>query len=215
VKLFLWIVKNALGFGVGFVVFGATMQFTMSGFRWAQIWDWEAPIDQPAGFWIYPGLLIGLLIYGAILGLAQSLALGSLLQRPGAWVGATCVGFALLAVLIWPVLDILKEGIPGPVEPLIYTVGAGALSGFVQFRMVLGGAAGGSRWLKLWILGLVVSVVPTALMFILLEQLGFEPGWQAQVFLSGLMVGGVAAWISGKALFAALAGVDRPEAMAT
>ena len=43
-------------------------------------------------------------------------------------------------------------------------------------------------------------MVPTALLFTSLEGLRVSLSWPMVVFLSGFMVAGVAAWISGKAL---------------
>jgi hypothetical protein len=58
-----------------------------------------------------------------------------------------------------------------------------------------------SKWLALWVVGLLVSLVPTALMFFLLEgSLGLSLAMPVQVFLTGFMVAGVAAAISGKTL---------------
>ncbi len=51
--------------------------------------------------------------------------------------------------------------------------------------------------------GLVASMVPTALLFTSLEGLRVSLSWPMVVFLSGFMVAGVAAWISGRALLAA------------
>lgn len=43
-----------------------------------------------------------------------------------------------------------------------------------------------------------------AVLFMSLEGLGVSLSWPTEVFLNGFIVAGVAAWISGKALFAAL-----------
>lgn len=51
---------------------------------------------------------------------------------------------------------------------------------------------------------MVASLVPMALLFMSLEGLGVSLSWPTEVFLSGFMIVGVATWISGKALFAAL-----------
>jgi hypothetical protein len=59
--------------------------------------------------------------------------------------------------------------------------------------------------LRLWVAGLFLSLVPTVLMFFVLQAvLGLELVWPVEVFLNGFMCAGVAAWISGRALFSAL-----------
>ena len=65
------------------------------------------------------------------------------------------------------------------------------------------------KWISANALGLVASLVPTALLFMSLEALGLSLNWPTETFLSGFMVGLVATWISGKALFAALSADQR------
>ena len=82
------------------------------------------------------------------------------------------------------------------------TVGGGSLAGVLQYLALRRQGIVASKWLVRWLAGLVASMVPTALLFMSLEGLRVSLSWPMVVFLSGFMVAGVAAWISGKALFA-------------
>ena len=100
--------------------------------------------------------------------------------------------------------------IPGPVEPIIFTVGGGSLAGICQYISMRSQGIFAGKWLALWIVGLIVGLVPTALFFFLVEGLlDIAVNWPVQLFLSGFIVAGVAALMSGKALFNALPG--RPD----
>ena len=59
--------------------------------------------------------------------------------------------------------------------------------------------------LWLWIGGLVFSIVPTAAVFISLGRMGIALSWPMEIFVNGVVCAGVAAAISGGALFAAVA----------
>jgi hypothetical protein len=96
--------------------------------------------------------------------------------------------------------------IPGPVEPILFSVGGCSGAGVFQWLLLRRQGIKAAKWLQLWIVGLVVSILPTALMFFLLQvPLGMSIPWSIEVFLHGVMCAGVAAWISGNALFTALA----------
>ena len=145
------------------------------------------------------------LVGGAIFGLAQSLVLRSRPVSVSAWILATSAGYGLTAVLLWPLIAIEVLGnIPGPVEPILATVGGGSLAGVVQYLMLRRRGIVASRWLVLWVLGLVASLVPTSLFMMSLEGVGIAQSQLFQVFCMGVLTAGVAALISGKALLRAL-----------
>jgi pimeloyl-ACP methyl ester carboxylesterase len=102
--------------------------------------------------------------------------------------------------------------IPGPVEPIVLLHGGGGLAGILQYLMLSRQGIHARKWMVLWIVGLVANLLPTALLFISLDKLGVSISWPAEAFLNGFMVAGVAASISGKALFAALAEASPEEA---
>lgn len=199
-----WITANGFGLGMGFVAVLQTGMLIEFGFDWRMHWKW---IEQPAAqdTTEYVSTLVAMLAGGLILGSAQALILRSRSVPVIRWVLATVAGFGVVAVAIdWPLiaLGVLGE-IPGPVEPLIVTVGGGSFAGVFQFLTLGRQGIRAPKWLLLWIGGLVAGVVPTALLMILLEASGLTPSWPLEVFLNGFIIAGVAAWISGKALFAA------------
>jgi len=148
---------------------------------------------------------VSYLVGGAIFGLAQSLVLRSRPVSVSAWILATSAGYGLTAVLLWPLIAIEVLGnIPGPVEPILATVGGGSLAGVVQYLMLRRRGIVASRWLVLWVLGLVASLVPTSLFMMSLEGVGIAQSQLFQVFCMGVLTAGVAALISGKALLRAL-----------
>ena len=116
------------------------------------------------------------------------------------------MGFSVIAVVIWPLIYLgIWGNIPGPVEPLTLLIGGGSLAGVAQFTLLRRQNVNASKWLGFWILGLVLSVIPTALVFTLLAgPLGVTPSWPVEVGLTGLLVGGFAALVSGKALMQCL-----------
>jgi hypothetical protein len=199
----MWTAVNAIGLAVGFVVFVQTVNLIGYGSI-----EWQPEPPAPTAL-VYFVLLVAFLVEGAIFGSAQALVLRSLHLPAVPWILATAAGFGLTVIIDWPLLaaEILGR-IPGPVEPIIATVGGGSLAGVVQYLALRRQGIHPSKWLALWAVGLIASLAPTALLFMSLEALGVSLSWPVVVFLIGLMAAGVAAWISGKALFAAL--LERP-----
>ena len=200
----MWIVVNALGLGVGFVAALQTGMLIEFGFDWKMHWNWiEKPLAQDA--MAYVTTLLSMLAGGAILGSAQALILRSRPMRVVHWILAAIAGFGVVAVTIdWPLIALGVLGaIPGPVEPIIFMVGGGSFAGICQYLTLRRQGNHAGKWLRLWLGGLVAGIVPLALLMISLEAIGLAPSWPLEVFLNGFIVAGVAAWISGKALFAA------------
>jgi hypothetical protein len=104
--------------------------------------------------------------------------------------------------------------IPGPVEPIIVTVGGGSFAGIFQYLSLRRQGIYTPRWLLLWVGGLLAGIVPTALLMISLESLGLAPSWPLEVFLNGFIVAGVAAWISANAFFGSLFAQPQPVSVA-
>jgi hypothetical protein len=204
--MFQWIAANAIGLAVGFVV---TLQAGMLI---------ENPLDTelywqfiPPGhtFSAYAAELVSDVLLGVILGSAQVSMLRSRLPRPSSWILSTSAGFGLVAAVVWPLMAADLWGrFEGPVEPISLLVGGGSLAGILQHLALRRQGVHASKWLALWITGLVASLVPAAILFMSLEGMGVSISWPVEAFLSGFMVAGVAAWISGKALFAVL--LQRP-----
>jgi len=200
-----WIIANAFGLGLGVVAVLQTGMLIEFGFDWNLHWNWvEKPVSQDAAE--YVSTLLAMLIGGVFLGSAQCLILIAHKISVIRWMFATVAGFGVVAVtILWPLIALGILGvIPGPVEPIILTVGGGAFAGIFQYQMLRRQGIHLPKWLFLWIAGLVASLVPMALLFMSLEGLRVALSWPMEIFLSGFVVAGVAAWISGKALFAVL-----------
>jgi hypothetical protein len=200
-----WVVTNAIGLAVGFVAALQTGMLIEFGFDWRMHWNWiERPLAQNATE--YVSTLLSMLAGGTILGFAQAFILLRHSIPINRWILATVTGFGVAAIIIdWPLIALGVLGaIPGPVEPIIVTVGGGSFAGIVQYLSLRRQGIVTPRWLLLWVGGLVAGIVPTAFLMIALEGLGLAPSWPLEVFLNGFIIAGVAAWISGKALFAAL-----------
>ena len=201
-----WIAANALGLGVGFVAAIQTEMLFKFGFDWEKHWNWTGQaVDQDV--FSYVITLVVLLVAGVILGSAQALILRGRLNTVAPWILATVAGFVVCAVIIdWPLIAVGVLGsIPGPVEPFILTVGGCALASVFQFMMLRKAGIHGSKWLLLWIIGLVAGVVLTGVVIMSFESFAISIGWPLELFVNGFFVGGVAALLSGKALFVALA----------
>ena len=200
-ELLKWVFTNALGLGIGFVALLQVGMVLEYGFDTDRYWKWGQPWDFSVSAYIFD--LISLIVLGAIVGLAQTFVLKSHNVKAVPWILATVIGFGLVVIITWPLLYIEMGNIPGPVEPIIITIGGSSFAGVVQYFLLRKRGIIASKWLLLWIVGLILSLVPVALFF---EFIGGPIGlsWPLEVFINGFLVGGVAAWISGKALFKVL-----------
>jgi hypothetical protein len=197
-----WISVNAIAFAVGFVAALQAGMLIEYGFNTELHWQFIPPGQSISA---YAAELLSNFLLGAILGSAQALILRSRSVRVGPWILSTTAGFGLIAAVVWPLMAVGLWGrFPGPVEPITFLVGGGSLAGILQYLALRRQGIHARKWIALWIAGLVASLVPTALLFMSLEGLGVSISWPVETFLSGFVVGGVAAWISGKALFAAI-----------
>lgn len=174
------------------------------GFDFERHWQMQEQAVE-ANFLFYADSLVALLVAGAIFGAFQALALRSDGLRVGPWIFATAVGFVLLVAVFWPLAAAGVLGIiPGPVEPILFTVVGGSLAGVCQYQALRRQGIAASRWLVRWIVGVVGGLVVTAAFFMSVEGAGIDVGWLLEVFFSGFWVAGVAALFSGSTLFSAL-----------
>jgi hypothetical protein len=199
-----WVSTNAVGLGVAFVALLQTGMLLEYGFDFERHWRGMPP-TYPAPLIFYVKVLVSYVVGGTIFGLAQTWVLRSRSVPVRAWILATSAGYGLTAILLWPLIATEALGnIPGPVEPIMATIGGASVAGVVQYLTIRRRGIVASRWVVLWVLGLFVSLLPTALFFISVEGVGIVPSQFFQVFFSGFLTAGVAAWISGKALLDAL-----------
>lgn len=200
-ELVKWSLANALGLGIGFLVYLQISMIMEHGFDTTKYWKWVPPQQN---FITYFGILISALIGGAILGYAQSLVLKTKGIKTVSWILATVIGFGLLVLIDWPLLYTGDLGkIPGPVEPLIFTVGGCFLAGLIQYFLLKKQSIFAGKWLLMLIIGLLVSTLSTGLFFAFIgDPIGIS--WPIEVFFSGFIIAGVASLISGKFLFSVL-----------
>jgi hypothetical protein len=205
-----WTAASALGLGVAFVAYLQIPMLVDFGLDFERHWQWQEHAVE-ANFLFYAGSLVALLVAGAIFGAFQALALRSDGLRVVPWIFATAVGFVLLVAVFWPLAAAGVLGIiPGPVEPILFTVVGGSLAGVCQYQALRRQGIAASRWLVRWLVGVVGGLVLTAAFFVSVEGAGMALGWVLEVFFSGFWVAGVAALVSGRTLFSALSSA-RPE----
>ena len=209
-KFATWIITTTAGFCVGFLAYVQLFNLIAYGKM-----TWQTGMEHSLSTYI--ALLVGLLAAGAIVGSAQVLVTRSFSVQVVPWILSTAAGFGALIAIIWPLHYVeLWGNIPGPAEPIIVLVGGGSLAGVFQFMVLRRHGINAAKWLLIWIAGLIFSLVPTALVFMLLEgPLGVSYSWPVGVALSGLLIGGFAALVSAKAVIVALSGqsgdVERSE----
>lgn len=197
-ELIKWTFANALGLGIGFVVSLQTLMLIQYGFDFEKHWQFVPPKLDLLTYFAY---LVSALIGGAILGWSQSMVLKARGIKPFSWFFATVIGFGLIVLIDWPLLYTGDLGIiPGPVEPIIFTVGGGIFAGAMHYFLLRRLGFNAKKWFLMWIAGLVVGILPTGLFFTFIaDPIGLS--WQMDTFFSGFIPFGVAALISGKALF--------------
>lgn len=192
-----WFCANAVGLSLGFTAVLQTGFLLQFGLNFEEHWS---PAALGQGVWLgyrFIGLLLGGLIFSAF----QALALAPRLPRVSAWVGSGAIGYGLVAVIIWPfwVADVWGR-IPGPVEPMLITIGGGSLMGLIQWWHLRSSAVNATKWLLWWLAGLLVSLPVTFAVFVtLIVVLKLQLPWAAEVALNGLVAGGVAGLISARA----------------
>jgi len=197
-ELLKWIFANAIGLGIGFLVYLQVSMVFEHGFDTEMYWKWVPPEQN---FTVYFGILISALVGGAILGWAQSRIIKTKNIKSNSWILATTIGFGLVVLINWPLLYTGDLGnIPGPVEPLIFTVGGCIFAGAMQFFLLRRLGYNAKKWFLMLVVGLIVSVLLTGLFFTFVGD-PLSISWPLEVFFSGFIIAGVTALISGKALF--------------
>lgn len=189
-----WSAACALGFGLGFPVF---LLFT-------EVIIGHRPATAPwPGF---VGHLIGLAVFGAVVASCQAVVLRGLLPSPGRWILAGALGFALVIAVISPLYWAGVWPSPLPIEPIVITLCAGTFSAALQALAVKKAAAHPSRWLVLWVVGMATGIFAGALVMMLVDSLRLNIPWGPDMGIFGLIVGGIAGAISGRALLSMLSG---------
>lgn len=201
-----WSLANAFGLSIGFLTIlqvGMLLQF---GFDLDAHWK---PSSLGQGVWL-GYRFVGLLLGGTIFAATQAVVLRPYLKHVFQWVIAGALGFGCVIAIMWPLWSAGLWGyIPGPIEPILITVGGGSMMGLLQWSVLRRNSIHATKWLLLWLAGLLASIPVTfVVFFFVMGILKIELGWPIEVALSGFLVGGVPAAISAKAIHATLLSRD-------
>lgn len=198
---FAWIAATSLGLCVGFL---ASLQVIMLIAHRQLIWV-DGILSGMDG---YLAVFVGLLVGGTILGATQSMVTRSYDIPVTPWILATAAGFAAVSVVIMPLLHIEVWGnIPGPIEPLAITVGGCSMAGVFQYMVLRRNQIRAAKWLGIWVVSLILGVIPTSVIFLtLLGPLGISMSWPVEVALTGFLIGGFGALLSGQTFLKTLPG---------
>jgi len=195
---FKWVVATSLGLCVAFPTAMQVLRL-IKHHQVSWVGDWVVE-DAVVHGNVYLAQFFSLLVMGTILGASQSVVTRSYDVPVIPWILTTAAGFAALSAVIFPLLHIGVWGnIPGPVEPLVITLGGCSLAGVFQYMELRRNQTRAAKWLGVWVVSLILGIVPTAVIFMTLEgPLGISINWPAQVALSGLLIGGFGALFSGQ-----------------
>ena len=193
------VLATAVGWGVGFVLAGQLGTMIEHG---TLVWTEET---AEAGFRAYLALLGALVGEGTALGLFQSMVVSRYSIPRGRWILTTMAGNAALFIVPGYLRYMGLWGeMAGPVEPIIVLVGGGTFVGVAQTIYLRRNGVFATKWLAVWIVGLILSVLPNALIFTALGNLGLSLPWPVEVLIMGIVTGSVAALVSGRLLLARL-----------
>ena len=195
-----WILANAFGMSLGFLVFIQTLMFLAFGLDFANHWS-AAAVEglEDSERLLHIGLAIGLPLAGTTLATSQAWALRGRLSSLWQWVLCGPAGFAVMILVIWPFTAIWGD-IPGPVEPLTIVGGGLLMTGMLQWLLLRRRGIDANRWLLLWIVGLPLGfLVTAAVIYGTGEVVGYPP-WPLEIALVGFIIGGTAAAVSGRTL---------------
>lgn len=238
-----WVPANALGLCLAFLSFVPGQAVTFQFAPQAMI-EFEAqgalpdhidPDALPAGLdredyeQIYRfnliGHVIGLTLFGAILGSFQAFALGTRLPRRWPWILAATAGVPSILVFEAIRRHLVIGPFRGPVEPIMIALGGGALAATYQWLYLRRQGSGSAKWLGLWTAGLAAGIavsvaviitieltlLPTLLGLFESEAIAGLVDWSIFLIIYGVIVGAAAAWASRRALLDALAALpNRP-----
>lgn len=195
-----WVLANAIGFGLAFLAIMQLVNLIELG-----QWSWSEE-ETSSGFRAYFARLVSLFGAGAILGIAQCRLLAIESASAGGWILYSAIGFSAASLIIWPLMYFDSwGGTPAPIEPIANVVGGGSLAGVAQYLYLRRLNIEAGKWLGLWVLGLVLSIIPVGLTFTLLYgPVGVSLSWPVEVAINGFIAGAAAALISGAAFFKAL-----------
>ncbi len=190
---------------MGFVFFVELLNLLAFGLDFSLHWSQEAveSIEDPEPVFRL-GLILGLPMAGLLVTSCQVWVLRRFLSRWWPWLLSGPAGFGLLILLVWPLREVWGK-LPGAVEPFSIVGGGLLATGVLQWLTLRRQGVTRIRWLVLWIVGLPVGMLVSAIVIMGSGKIVGYPPWPLELALIGLFVGGTAAVLSGKALFGEIA----------
>lgn len=179
--------------------------------------DWLDPQTYRSWYRMHLGYhIVALAAFGGIVGWFQSRRLRGLVPARH-WISATALGYAaiLCSEIVEPHIVVGPHG--GSIEPLMISIGGSTLAGVAQWLVMRRRGVRPSRWLALWIAGVVVGVGAAVATIIGLETVAGGPlsrlpsglvaqvvPWSLMLLTLGSVTGAVAGAISARALSSSL-----------
>lgn len=225
-----WVAACLIGFGTLFVAF--SLGDLLRPFWWPSSWPDYTTLpssDPTTGFGgvdpeiaaeMYWALLVyhmvHITVFGGVIGWLQVKVLRTPQVQLVPWVILTVLGFDSIFVFEALRPGIVSGGYPGPAEPLLIGVVGGGLAGVFQWLYLRRQRVVATKWLALWLGGLCVGAVLSALVLTLLGFLGpfmrsalspsavFVVGQLVFYLVYGPTVGATAGLLSGRAIMDAL-----------
>jgi len=188
-----WTLANALGMSLGFLAFIQFLMFYGYGLNFEKHWVFGTDSDMSENAMLI-GIGIGLAVFGSVFSLGQALILKQYLSKLWAWVLNGALGYLVVLLIIWPFIGIWGS-IEGPVEPLTVVLGGTLFMLILQWRYL------GKQGIKparpiLWFgAGFLLGIIP---LFLLFMVIGLNVPWAAEVAIMGLIMGGLAGFLSAR-----------------
>lgn len=119
--------------------------------------------------------IVVLSLMGVTLGSLQAVVLSSRIRPAWPWVVAALLAFAGITLFELIVPTIIVGDYPGPVEPIMIALGGGGLAGFLQWLYLRWLGINVSRWLAMWIVGIIAGILVAAIIITLLGLILLPP----------------------------------------
>ena len=163
-----WTVANSLGLCVGFLFF----------FPGEKLVEFVLPagLSDPSFYRVHLIMhIVVLTLLGVTLGSFQAAVLRSCIRPVWPWVVAASLAFVGITLfeLIEP--KIIIGDYPGPIEPIMIALGGGGIAGFLQWLYLRWLGINVSRWLAMWIVGLIAGILVAAIIITLLGLILLPP----------------------------------------
>jgi hypothetical protein len=155
---------------------------------------------------------------GIFLALCQAIILRGRLPRLIPYVLAPALAFVVLFLTVIGPLTLAGYWgyIPGPVEPIVVSLGGAPLTAIVQWFVLRRQGVNATRWMALFVAGIAVGWILLIPLFVLIQNvMGIPVNWGIELLIVGSVLGATAGTMSRNAVDAALARRQRRHAEST